>query len=1361
MTQIIPSRWWGGGVGLYKYKWTVDYYEDLPTSWMKVWDTYNVVNAHTTDPEFPAGANLAWDWEKWDVLGWNFDLSEYQKKLVEWAGIDIDQDTNEISVEADVINWAAAWATAVQPWDDVSTLNNDAGYIDNTVSDLVNYTKTCDLANVALSGKYCDLSWTPTIWNWTLTVSRNWVQINTFTANQTSNSWVDIEVPTKTSDIQNDSGYIDKTVSNLENYTLSANLCTVATSGSYTDLSDKPTIWTWVLTIQKNWTDINTFNANATANVTANITVPTTVAELTDSSCYATKDSLCTVATSGKYCDLTGRPNLCAVATSWKYCDLTWTPALCAVATTGSYTDLSNTPDLCPVATSWDYSDLTWTPALCAVATTWSYNDLTDTPALCAVATTWAYSDLSWTPNLCAVATTWAYSDLSWTPNLCDVATSWQYCDLIWTPVIPTDNCELANGCWYAFDADLCTVAKTWSYTDLTNKPTIWTWVLTIQKNWTCVDTFSANATSNKCINITVPTDNCQLANSCGFIKWITCSDVTTALWYTPYNSTNPNWYTTCTGTLVASDLTPYAKSCDLCTVATTWAYSDLTWTPSLCAVATSWKYCDLTWTPVLCTVATSGCYSDLTGTPALCTVATSGSYNDLSNKPTIPSVINSLTSSCTWEALSAKQGCVLNTCVTGINDKIPSAATSSNQLADKAFVNSSINSVAAYYITKDANGDQFATYAELAAATTFYSGWVVRVPTQNDYTIVASDENHDNATTRYSYQWTQWEFQYVVNETALTQSQLDALNSWITSSKVSCYDWAVSTVNSLCAVATSGKYCDLTWTPTLCTVATSGKYCDLSWLPTIPTNNNQLTNGCWYTTCTWTLVASDLTPYAKSCDLKTVATSGKYCDLTWTPDLSVYQTTANMVCNLSWADDTHYPTAKAVADALSSAGQWDMLKSVYDPNNIWADAFDYCNFINTPTIPTDNCQLANSCGYITWINCSDVTTALGYTPYSSSNPNWYTTCTWTLVASDLTPYALDADVIKKTSSAWSQTVCTTAASCTTAFWLKSNSSSSSYLSFSTKCWWVWSYWVNSSKEPVFYNWSSYTLAYTSSIPTDNCQLANSCGYTTCTWTLVASDLTPYAKTCDLKAVATSWKYCDLTWTPTIPTNNNQLTNWCWYTTCTWTLVAWDLAPYAKSCDLCAIATSWLYCDLSWTPTIPTDNCQLSNSCGYITSSALTWYAKSCDLATVATSWKYCDLTWTPTLCTVATSGKYCDLTWAPTIWNATLTIQKNWINVNTFTANATSNVTANITVPTDTCELSNTAWFITIASVPTDNCQLSNGCGYTTCTGTLTQSAIDNTAFASSWDWDTTHAPSKNAVYDVLWDVETLLAAL
>lgn len=102
------------------------------------------------------------------------------------------------------------------------------------------------------------------------------------------------------------------------------------------------------------------------------------------------------------------------------------------------------------------------------------------------------------------------------------------------------------------------------------------------------------------------------------------------------------------------------------------------------------------------------------------------------------------------------------------------------------------------------------------------------------------------------------------------------------------------------------------------------------------------------------------------------------------------------------------------------------------------------------------------------------------------------------------------------------------------------------------------------------------------------------------------------------------------------------------------------------------------------------------------------------DVATVATTGAYSDLSGTPSLATVATSGSYNDLSDKPTIpaaqvqsnWtqtntaavdyiknkptiptvnNATLTIQKNGSSVATFTANASSNVTANITVPTVT----------------------------------------------------------------------------
>lgn len=69
-------------------------------------------------------------------------------------------------------------------------------------------------------------------------------------------------------------------------------LATVATSGSYNDLSNKPTIPTVnnaTLTIQKNGKSAGTFTANASANKTINITVPTKVSDLDNDSGFLTE----------------------------------------------------------------------------------------------------------------------------------------------------------------------------------------------------------------------------------------------------------------------------------------------------------------------------------------------------------------------------------------------------------------------------------------------------------------------------------------------------------------------------------------------------------------------------------------------------------------------------------------------------------------------------------------------------------------------------------------------------------------------------------------------------------------------------------------------------------------------------------------------------------------------------------------------------------------------------------------------------------------------------------------------------------------------------------------------------------------
>lgn len=67
----------------------------------------------------------------------------------------------------------------------------------------------------------------------------------------------------------------------------------------------------------------------------------------------------------------------------------------------------------------------------------------------------------------------------------------------------------------------LAPVATSGLYNDLTGKPTIPTVnnaTLTIQKNGDTVDTFTANASASKTINITVPTKTSELDNDSGFV---------------------------------------------------------------------------------------------------------------------------------------------------------------------------------------------------------------------------------------------------------------------------------------------------------------------------------------------------------------------------------------------------------------------------------------------------------------------------------------------------------------------------------------------------------------------------------------------------------------------------------------------------------------------------------------------------------------------------------------------------------------------------------------------------------------------------------------------------------------------------
>lgn len=81
----------------------------------------------------------------------------------------------------------------------------------------------------------------PVVNNATLTIQKNGSTVQTFTANASSNKTANITVPTKTSEVTNDSGFITKEVNNLTNYTKTSDLPTAAKTGKFADLLEKPT----------------------------------------------------------------------------------------------------------------------------------------------------------------------------------------------------------------------------------------------------------------------------------------------------------------------------------------------------------------------------------------------------------------------------------------------------------------------------------------------------------------------------------------------------------------------------------------------------------------------------------------------------------------------------------------------------------------------------------------------------------------------------------------------------------------------------------------------------------------------------------------------------------------------------------------------------------------------------------------------------------------------------------------------------------------------------------------------------------------------------------------------------------------
>ena len=150
---------------------------------------------------------------------------------------------------------------------------------------------------------------------------------------------------------------------------------------------------------------------------------------------------------------------------------------------------------------------------------------------------------------------------------------------------------------------------------------------------------------------------------------------------------------------------------------------------------------------------------------------------------------------------------------VDGISSLIPAQASEQNQLADKNFVNSSVQTATANFRGNWANWEDVPTnvndYPEDYAQS--------KTPTVNDYLVVQDASDYTGETIegtwrfKYSGTWSVngkngWHPEYQVNETPLTAAQLAALNSGITAEGVSQITTNENAIGNLSTLSTSSK---------------------------------------------------------------------------------------------------------------------------------------------------------------------------------------------------------------------------------------------------------------------------------------------------------------------------------------------------------------------------------------------------------------------------------------------------------------------------------------------------------------------------------------------------------------------------